>query len=250
MRPQRIVALVPAYNEAGKIGMVVNGVKDRVNEVIVIDDGSTDKTSEEAAAAGATVLHHKKNQGVGAAFRTGCRHARETGAHVIVFMAGDGQSDPEDLDRLVMPIVQGEFDFVQGSRFLVGADAMPRFRRFGNMLLTRIFTLLVGSHVTDYTSGYRAISVQGLQKIELPDNGFDRYEMEPWILIQCTKKLRWKEVSIRTIYGRRTRDTSKMKPVIDWIRFLPPIFRYLKKTARWKLSRILGLSGRPGKYHS
>ncbi len=228
MRKNSIVAVIPAFDEQGKIGKVVAGVKGLVDEVIVIDDGSKDRTADEASAAGATVLRHKKNLGVGAALRTGCQYACKTRAGILAFMAGDGQSDPNDLCSLVMPIVSGQSDFVQGSRFLAGAKSMPLVRRVGNVMLTKIFRLLVGSSVTDYTSGYRAISMRGLQQIDIPNNGFDRYEMEPWILIQATRKLRWKETSIRTIYGGRTRDTSKMKPIIDWVRFLPPMLRYLE----------------------
>lgn len=223
-----VVALIPAYNEQGKIGRVVRGVKGRVDEAVVVNGGSTDETAAEAEAAGAILLRHGKNQGVGAALRIGCRYVNEIGAQVVVFMAGDGQSDPEDLESLVRPIVTGECDFVQGSGFLSGVSTMPFVRRFGNIILTKLFRSIVGTNVTDYTSGYRAISIQGLRRISIPSKGFDRYEMEPWILIQGTKMLRWKEVGIRTIYGRRTSDTSKMKPIVDWIQFLAPMFRYLK----------------------
>lgn len=218
-----MLVLIPAYNEREKIGRVVKSLPSFVDVKLVVDDGSTDGTNVEAESAGALVLRHERNRGVGAAIRTGCEFAKASQADIVVFMAGDGQSDPSDLLRLVDPISIGKCDFVQGSRFHSRPKAMPWIRFIGNRLLLLMFRMIVRESITDYTSGYRAISAGCLKKLDIPEDRFDRYEMEPWILIQATRNLNWTEIPVRCIYGR---NTSKMKPLIDWARFVPPLLAY------------------------
>ncbi len=192
--------------------------------MVVIDDGSTDSTAVEARVAGATTLTHTHNLGVGAAIRTGVKYALNTQADIVIIMAGDGQSDTNDIMSLIIPIVKNGKQFVQGSRFLGDTSTMPLFRRAGNSLLTLIFRVLVRARVTDFTSGFRAFTKEGLSRIMIPRNVFNRYEMEPWILAQAVSFLRWQETPIQCIYGK---DTSKMKPIIDWLRFVPPILIFV-----------------------
>src|SRR5689334_20947672 len=116
-----VIAVVPAYNEEGKIGRVVTRLKSSgaVHQILVVDDGSSDQTVQEAEAAGATVLRQSSNQGVGAALRAGFAKARQMGASIIVVLGGDDQDNPEEIPRLLKPIQEG-YDFVQGSRWMAG----------------------------------------------------------------------------------------------------------------------------------
>ncbi len=133
-RQLRIAVVIPAFNEAQAIGAAVATVPDFVDDVIVIDDASSDDTSARAEAVGdgrAEVIRHDENRGVGAAIVTGYRRALARGADVAVVMAGDGQMDPADLPTLLAPIAAGTADYVKGNRFLHPAvwREMPTARR-------------------------------------------------------------------------------------------------------------------------
>jgi glycosyltransferase involved in cell wall biosynthesis len=156
----RIVAIVPAWNEAGAIGGVVAEILafDPGIEVVVVDDSSTDDTVEVARGHGATVLALPFNVGIGGAVQTGFRYARDEGFAVAVRLDGDGQHDASELEKLLEPIREGEADFVVGSRFVdPGGSYRPPFaRRLGIRVFARLVSLLGGQKVTDTTSGFAA----------------------------------------------------------------------------------------------
>ena len=140
----KLVAQLPALNEEKSIERVLAAIPRRVpgvDEVVVlvVDDGSTDRTAELARAAGAVVVSHVRNRGVGAAFRTGLAKATDLDADVIVTLDADGQFDPEDIPKLIDPILRGQADFVTASRFLDPAlvPEMPAAKRWGNDFMAR-----------------------------------------------------------------------------------------------------------------
>jgi len=156
-----ITALLPAYNEEISIGSVVLRTKQYADRVIVIDDGSSDRTAEVAALAGAEVLRHVENLGKGAALKTG--FASLNGDGVIVTMDTDGQHNPSDIPRLVAPILAGQADMVNGSRYLNGNKKdTPFYRRLGQKVLDAATNInMDSSHsVTDSQSGFRAFAWQ------------------------------------------------------------------------------------------
>ncbi len=154
-----ITALLPAYNEEISIGSVVLRTKQYVDRVIVIDDGSSDRTVEVAALAGAEVLRHVENQGKGAALKTG--FASLNADTVIVTIDTDGQHDPADIPRLVAPILAAEADMVNGSRYLNGNKKdTPLYRRLGQKVLDLFTNMDSGLSVTDSQSGFRAFAWQ------------------------------------------------------------------------------------------
>jgi glycosyltransferase involved in cell wall biosynthesis len=154
-----ITALLPAYNEEISIGSVVLRTKQYADRVIVIDDGSSDRTAEVAALAGAEVLRHVENQGKGAALKTG--FASLNGDAVIVTIDTDGQHNPADIPRLVAPILAGQADMVNGSRYLNGNKKdTPLYRRVGQKVLDLFTNMDSGLSVTDSQSGFRAFSGQ------------------------------------------------------------------------------------------
>jgi len=167
MSAQRVVAIVPAWNESGAIGKVVAEVKsfDSAIDVVVIDDASTDDTSEVAESHGATVLRLPFNVGIGGAVQTGFRYARDEGYQVAVRLDGDGQHDAAEIAKLLEPLEAGEADLVIGSRFVdPGGTYRPPFaRRIGIGVFARLVSILGGQRVTDTTSGFVALDRAGIE---------------------------------------------------------------------------------------
>ena len=167
MRPHQLVAIVPAWNESGAIGKVVDEIKahDAGIDVVVIDDFSTDDTAAVARSHGATVLGLPFNVGIGAAVQTGFRYALAQGYDVAVRLDGDGQHDAAEISKLLAPIEAGDADLVIGSRFVnPGGTYRPPFaRRIGIGLFARLVSILGGQRVTDTTSGFVALDRAGIE---------------------------------------------------------------------------------------
>jgi len=166
-----IVALIPAYNEEKMIGSVVEKTKKFVEQVIVVDDGSNDKTGFEAEKAGAIVLRNRKNLGLGRTMRKGYVEARKLGADVVVQLDADMQYDPEEIPLLIEPILQDQADLVLGARLDNIMYDMPKVKRFGNRAFTWILRRLTKQEVFDGQTGFRAIRGETLDTI-LPTSKF------------------------------------------------------------------------------
>jgi dolichol-phosphate mannosyltransferase len=227
----RILAILPAYNEEGKIGRVVEKVRriELVESVVAIDDCSTDATSREAGRAGALVIRHEKNRGVGAAIRTGIKYGLEHDFDICVILSGDDQHEPEEIERVVGPILSGEYDFIQGSRWMKGGKVVSTrpFRKFATRLFSFFFTMAALRKVTDATNGFRAfrLSILDNKDINLDQAWLDRYELEPYILYKVirNRRLRIREVPITIYYHQSRSQFTKMKPIRDWWRIAKPI---------------------------
>ncbi len=190
--------ILPAYNEAVKIGKVVRQVRDVYANVLVVDDGSTDATGEEARAAGATVVRHPTNRGQGAAIQTGIIYALRCGAWCLVTFDCDGQHRVEDVPALIEPIRRGEAEVVLGSRFLGRTPRMPRLRR-GLLRCAILFTWAVsGVRLTDAHNGLRAFSRRAAEKIDIR---LDRMAHASEIIDQIRRmKLDYMEVPVEIRY--------------------------------------------------
>jgi glycosyltransferase involved in cell wall biosynthesis len=199
---------MPAYDEEGGIGRVLAALPDAVGELevcpVVVDDGSTDRTADEARRTGAVVASHRRNLGQGDALRTGFTIATRLGADVVVTMDADGQHDPAELPELVGPVVTGDADYVQGSRFLGRYDDAGGARDVGIRGFTGLINLVSRTHITDCTNGYRALDGTALNRLELVEDRFSASE----ILIQAAGKgLRIREVPVHI----RSRDIGESK---------------------------------------
>ena len=158
IRAERIMALIPAYNEEGSIATVVNGVRQVLPQadIVVIDDCSTDRTSAVARDAGAVVVRIPCNLGIGGAVQTGLQFAREHTDDVVIRLDGDGQHDPEEIPMLFAAVKTGQADAVFGSRFIGKESTMtiPLSRRIGIKTFAFLVTALTGQKATDTTSGF------------------------------------------------------------------------------------------------
>lgn len=225
---KRILIIIPAYNEHGKIGRVVQKIPaDLGADTLVIDDHSRDGTSEEARSAGAKVLRHMQNMGVGGAIRSGIDYARQNNYEIAAILSGDDQHDPIDLYGLLAPIIQQDYDFVQGSRRMGGLNApnIGWFRRFFTWVYAFVFRMMTGFPCSDATNGGRAFRVDIFERdpsINLWQDWLNTYELEPYLFYKVVKqKFRVTEAPMKVIY--HSLGTTKMKPFRDWWRILRPM---------------------------
>ena len=222
-KEHRIAVVVPAYREEGLIARTVKGVPDYVDDIVVVDDCSPDRTSEEAAAVDdpRLTLHRlERNQGVGGAILTGHQIAMERGADVMVVMAGDDQMDPHEMPKLLDPIVEDGYGFTKANRFysLNSVKGMPRYRIVGNMLLTFVNKAASGYwNRVDPQNGYTAITRQALESIPT-DKVSRRYEFENDLLVWLNvANVRACDVNIPARYADET-------STIRLTSFLPRLF--------------------------
>jgi glycosyltransferase involved in cell wall biosynthesis len=202
----KTLAGIAAYNEARYVGSIVVQTRQYVDEVIVVDDGSTDNTARVAALAGATVVRHTENRGKGAAIQTILAEARKRNPDVLVLLDADAQHDPNEIPVLIKPISEG-FDLVIGSRE-AQEEKTPRYRRIGKEVIFRSSRLASGTNVYDSESGFRALSPKAIRELDLKANGF-AVESE-MITFAADKGLRITEVPISNIY---TKDGSTLNPI-------------------------------------
>ena len=203
-----IAVVIPAYNESENIVHVLDKLPARVCDLplhaIVVDDGSADRTTEVARDAGAAAVRLPLNRGQGAALRTGYRLALVTGAEIVVTMDADGQHQPDELSRLVSPIVRGEADVVGGSRVLGDADPNHAARELGIKLFAQLLSLLTWSRVTDPACGYRAVRTSALRGLEFRQDQFHNSEF----IVEASKK-HLKSIEVPVTISTRISGTSK-----------------------------------------
>ena len=224
----KVVLVVPVWDEEKKIGEVVRRApRDIVDEVLVVDDGSADRSPQVARERGATVLLMGRTVGVGAALRAGFMWARDRGFDVIVVCAGNNKDFPEEIPRLLDPIVEGA-DFVQGSRFAKGgrSGGMPVYRQIATRLHPVLFSIASGKWVSESTNGFRAFRAKLLDdaRIRLDQSWLDEYELEPYLYWKAiTLGYRTCEVPVTKIYPPKAIGYTKMKPITGWWSMLRPI---------------------------
>jgi dolichol-phosphate mannosyltransferase len=227
VRIQRVLLVLPALNEAGKIGRTIQKVPPGVvDDVLVVDDYSTDGTADEAAALGARVIRHPRNMGVGAAIRTGIHFADEHGYDVVVVAASDDQDVPAEIPRLLEPIERGQAEFVQGSRYLPGGRRVrhPLSRTLMTWSYSVLFSALVLRRVTDGTNGFRAFLTRTALALPLDQDWLDRYELEPYLYMRCLQQGVAMEVPVTKEYpAERKIGYTKMRPIRDWWRIFRPL---------------------------
>jgi dolichol-phosphate mannosyltransferase len=220
---ERLAEKMDAFLSAQKGGAVSY-------EFLVVDDGSEDGVMERLTGKYPFIWHrHPANLGAGAAVRSIYRIAREKGCAIAVTIAGNGKDDPEEVPRLVAPILDGRADLVQGSRYLPGgAHAnMPAYRVLATRFVhPRMLSAFTGKTITDSTNGFRALKLSVLDDpgINLDQDWLDRYELEPYLLYQALARgCKVMEVPVKKIYPDAKTGYSKMKPLSGWWSILRPL---------------------------
>jgi len=210
----RICALIPAFNEGPYIADVVERARRQVEEVVVIDDGSDDGTTEIARAAGAICLRLPTNRGKASALRVGFVYARDHKFTRVITLDGDGQHLPEDIPVMLRVAEETGADLVIGARCFDRA-LMPRSRYFSNTVGSRLASALVGCEIRDSQSGFRLFRLDKLDPVNLRSR---YYELEMEVLIKMARSgCTIAHAPIRTVYDDG-RARSKMKPVRDTVR--------------------------------
>jgi glycosyltransferase involved in cell wall biosynthesis len=221
-----VVVGIPCYNEEVAIGSLVLRTSQYADQVVVLDDGSTDKTAEVARFAGARVLAHEINMGKGAALRDLFQYAAQAGFDILVIIDGDGQHNPDDIPKLVAPLLRDEADIINGSRYLNGgAGSTPRYRRLGQMVLDKVvhFGLSGEVTITDTQSGFRAFSVKTTPFFKFNSN---KLTIDSEMLMDAANAhLRIKEVGVGVRYdvGR-----SSEHPVSHGLQVLAGVLRSIE----------------------
>jgi glycosyltransferase involved in cell wall biosynthesis len=194
----KITAIIPAYNEEKTIQQVIREVKNYIETIIVIDDGSTDNTFEMAKSEGATVYHHIINRGLGGALSTGIQGALREGTDIFLTFDADGQHRATDIPKMIKPIIENEADIVIGSRLLNLSKNMPIFRKLANRIANAITYILFGIKTTDSQSGLRCFNKKTAQLIDIKSNSM---EVSSEIIKEIrTHNLKLIEVPIQAIY--------------------------------------------------
>jgi len=222
-----VVVGVPAFNEEKTIAGVVLGAQKHADVVVVCNDGSSDLTQEIAERLGADVVRHEKNRGYGAAVKSLFQRARELSADVLVTLDADGQHTPQEIPKVIEPIVKGVADVVIGSRFIdaYGAAEMPKYRRLGARLITKMVNGSAKNGVTDAQSGFRAYSRQAIEQLNPVEAGMGA-SVE--ILIEASKhNLKISEVPSTCKYQNSEAATSTEHPLAHGVGVVMSIIRLI-----------------------
>jgi len=189
---QKILVIIPAYNEEESVVKVVLEVKTHLphGDILVVNDGSMDLTSEKALAAGATVLDLPFNLGIGGAMQAGYKYALEKGYDIAIQVDGDGQHDPKEIPKLIRVLEEREVDMAIGSRFIGDSEfKSSMMRRMGISIFSKVISLILRQRITDPTSGFRAANQKAIRLFAF-DYPQDYPEPEALVLLhQCGLKI-------------------------------------------------------------
>jgi glycosyltransferase involved in cell wall biosynthesis len=206
--------VIPAHNEENRINNVINRSKQYLNNIIVVDDGSTDNTTKEAKNCKVVVLRHKVNLGKGAALKTGCDYALSKGAKKIVVIDADGQHDPNEIPNFILALEKKDIIFSYRKQ----NERMPSVLRFGNWFINNSINKLFNIKIKDSQCGYRAFTAETYKKIRW--NASDYY-METEMIIKSGKnKLNYGQLPIETIYADKYKGTT----VFDGVKIVTSMF--------------------------
>lgn len=216
----KIIALIPAYDEEVAIGSVILRTLQYVDDVLIVDDGSSDATSKIAKLAGAKVITHPTNLGKGEGLKSGFKYIGDN-YDIIITIDGDGQHNPDEIPKLLKPIIDGKTDLVNGSRYMNGPEEnTPAYRRVGQQVLDKATNISAGISITDSQSGFRAFTSKITPCFRFKDTGFG---IESEMLVDAAENgFRISEVPITVRYDV---DGSTKNPVTHGVGVLLTILK-------------------------
>lgn len=224
----KILAIIPTYNEEAQIGSVLQRFSHSlVDEVLVINDGSTDATPKIIAKFPVKVIAHKRKLGVGRCIKDGIDYALRNAYNILVVMAGNGKDDPREIPRLLKPILEENYDYVQGSRFLAGGEwkNLPFARLLAIKTFSLIWSIYFHRRITDITNGFRAYRTALFNdtRINIWQEWLDTYELEYYLQYKVLGlEYKFKEVPVSKVYPEKKKYT-KIRPFVDWWKIVKPI---------------------------
>jgi len=223
---QKILVIIPAFNEEGSVGKVVKEVKEHLPQIdiLVVNDGSSDPTSEKAKEAGAVVLDLPFNLGIGGAMQAGYKYAFEKGYEIAIQVDGDGQHDPKEIPKLLRALEEKEVDMVIGTRFIGDSEfKSSMMRRVGISIFSRVISLIVGQKITDPTSGFRAVNRKAIQLFAF-DYPQDYPEPEVFVLLyKCGLKVAEVPIGMSKRYAGES-SITKLRSIYYMVKVLLAIF--------------------------
>ena len=225
----KVGVVIPAYNEEASVRTLIPKIpRDLCDEVVLVNDCSTDRTSAAARDAGAVVIDRTERGGPGPAIRDGLDRLRSDHFDLVAVMASNGKHDPAQLPELIRPLAEQNLDLVRGSRHLEGGGHvnMPWHRLFLIQVFTFLFSVLVGRRVTDATGGFQAYRLRILDdpRVNIHQPWLGRYEVETYLFAKtllCGYK--WKEVPVHITYAGGKKPYTRARPVVDWWGYFRPV---------------------------
>lgn len=209
-----VFVVIPTYNEIKTIGPIVKELVAKGFRVVVVDDGSKDKTIIDANKFGAELVIHSKNVGKGRCIREGLEYSLENGCDIVITIDGDGQHNLKEMDKFIEEYKKSGVDIVLGSR-MHDPKKMPLVRRCTNAFMSFVISLVLGYKIEDSQCGYRLLSRKAVEKMKLRTT---KYEIESEMLLEARRhKLRLSSVNIDSIYHG---ESSRINPFFDTIRFI------------------------------
>lgn len=235
----KTIIIVPAYNVAPVLEKTIQGIpRGTADQILVINDASTDGTAEVAQRLGLEIVTHPKNRGYGGVQKTGYQEAIRRGADIVVMVHGDNQYDPSFAPKFVEKIRNGGYDVVTGTRMVLGdvlKQGMPIWKYIPNRILTHLENFVFRTHLTDYHNGYRAFSTAFLKKVPL-DLLSENFDFDTDIMIQATiRHAKIAEIPHPTRYQDDNSQMSFLKGVRYGLSILKTILRYILHRSRiWR----------------
>ena len=222
----KFCVIIPAFREESRIGAVVRAVREQGLDVVVVDDGSDDRTGAEAEAAGAKVIRHAQNMGKGVALNTGFDVARKSGYNAVITMDADGQHAPAESMKFIEAYVRTGIPVLIGNR-MANMENMPRVRRWTNQFMSWMLSRVMGQYVPDTQCGYRLYRCDVLPFVSAHS---ERFAAESEMLLHVAARgIRIGSVRVSTIYAD---EKSEINPITDTIRFISMILKYRKGLRR------------------
>lgn len=237
----KITVVIPAYNSEKTLGDVYKKIpKDLVDEIIVVDDGSKDKTVEVARELGLKPIFHKKNLGYGANQKTLYTHALKTGAKYIIMLHPDGQYDPKDLPKFIDALRDGKGDLILGSRFLSsGINQTPGYKSISLKLIALLFNLVLGLSLSEVNTGYRGYTARLLKTIPFLKNG-NGYIFDPQLIIQSVYfGFKIAEVPVSKKYNKEAISPNFSKSMQHGLENIQLLIEYILHRLRLKKANFL-----------